>query len=354
MSLLPRTAYTLAPRVRLSLIATAPRPGRSPVASFAGSAPCGLRRRGLHIGAFAGEAIQSTADAFSWVHASTGMPWFLAIPLLAVGVNATIRFPVQLYVAKLRAKRAELTPLVVAWTRRHHNTIVKEQSHLPERILKLRMAGALEKSRRRMYKDWDVQRWKGFAPLLGIVPFVTISEALRRKCGAPLGWIGQSVGLSNPQSTGSNLGSASAMFDLSLVDGGCLWFMDLTSADPYYGLPIICTSILIWNTWGRMSKDHIRALLSLGVDETQVVTLTRIQKVLGRIMLMMPVFPLLFADLPSAIFLYWASSFGLSGINELILNRLVPRKDQKLIVEQKRPNSLPYLRDRGEVIKKTK
>ncbi|KPM39148.1 hypothetical protein AK830_g7404 [Neonectria ditissima] len=342
MSLFRRTAHCLAPHARLSLIATAPRPGRSP----AGSASCAPRRRGLHIGAFAGEVIQSTADAFSWVHASAGMPWYLAIPLLAVGVNVTLRFPVQLYVAKLRARRGELNPLVVAWARRHTNTIAREQSHLPERILKLRMAGSIEKSRRRIYRDWGVQRWKGFAPLLGILPFVTISEALRRKCGAPLGWISQSVGLSNPQSAGSNLGPASGMFDPSLVDGGCLWFMDLTSADPYYGLPVICTSILVWNTWGRMSKDYIRALLSLQADETQVVTLTRLQKVLGRVMLMMPIFPLLFADLPSAIFLYWVASFGLSGVNEAVLNRLVPKEDQKLTGEQKRPSSLPYLKDR--------
>ncbi|KAF7545100.1 hypothetical protein G7Z17_g9445 [Cylindrodendrum hubeiense] len=352
MLFLRRTAPTLTPHVRLSLTAAGPRAVRSPVASFAGPASCVPSRRGLHIGAFAGEAIQSTASAFSWLHVTTGVPWYLAIPLLAVGVNATLRFPLQLYVAKLRARRGELNPLIGAWARRHTGTIAREQGHLPERILRLRMAGAIEKSRRRIYKTWGVQRWKGFAPLISIFPFVTISEALRRKCGAPLGWISQSVGLSSPQSTTSNLGSASGMFDPSLVDGGCLWFMDLTSADPFYGLPIICTSILVWNTWGKMSKDHIRALLSLNPGEKQVVTLTRLQKVLGRVMLMMPVFPLLFADLPSAIFLYWAASFGLSSINDSILNRLVPKIEPKFLDVQKRPNSLPYLRNRGDAIEK--
>lgn len=353
MSFFRRTAHNLTPHARLSLTAAAPRAVRSPAAGFAGPASCGVpSRRGLHIGAFAGEVIQSTASAFSWFHVTTGVPWYLAIPLLAVSVNVTLRLPLQFYAAKLRSKRGELNPLVVAWARRHTSTIAREQSNLPERILRLRMAGAIEKSRRRIYKAWGVQRWKGFAPLLGMFPFITISEALRRKCGAPLGWLSHSVGLGAPQSATSNLGSVNGMFDPSLVDGGCLWFMDLTSADPFYGLPIICTGILVWNSWGKMSKDHIRALLSLNPNEKQVVTLTRLQKVFGRVMLMMPVFPLLFADLPSAIFLYWASSFGLSNINDTILNRLIPRKDPKFTDVQKRPNSLPYLRDRTDAIEK--
>lgn len=294
------------------------------------------------------ETIQSTADAFSWVHANLGVPWYLAIPLLAVGVNATFRFPLQFYVAGLRRQRTELNPLIMAWARRHAKTVSQEQGPLPERIQRLRIAGAIEKSRRRIYKSWGVERWKGFAPLLGIVPFVTISEALRRKCGAPLGWLSQTVGLDNAQSATFNLGSASSMFDPSLIQGGCLWFTDLTVVDPYFGLPLLCSGILAWNTWGRMSGDHTRALLSLNPRGTgQQVALTRLQTVFGRIMLLVPVLPLLFADLPSAIFLYWATSFGLTSVNEAILNRLVPSKEPKILVQEQKAQELQYLKPRS-------
>ncbi|KAH7146465.1 mitochondrial export translocase Oxa2 [Dactylonectria macrodidyma] len=343
MSLFRQTTQTLTPHARLSLTSIGPRAARPPGASFAGpSKSCVTSRRGLHIGALAGEAIQSTASALSWVHAS-GVPWYLTIPLLAVGVNITFRFPLQLYVAKLRERRAETDPLIVAWARRHSGMIPKEQKDVPERVVRLRVAGAIERSRRRIYKNWGVQRWKSMAPLLSIFPFITISEALRQKCGAPLGWISQSVGLGSQQSAGSSLGSASSMFDPSLIDGGYLWFMDLTSADPFYGLPIICSGILVWNTWAKMSKDHIAALLSLDSNKSQVVTLTRLQKLLGRVMLLVPILPLLFADLPSAIFLYWASSFGLSSINEAILNRMVTKKSSKFTETRRRRHSLPFL-----------
>ncbi|KAI5456353.1 hypothetical protein BGZ63DRAFT_326201, partial [Mariannaea sp. PMI_226] len=270
MSLLPRTAHSLRPHGRSSLMVPAAAAYRSALfsSSFTGTsftrpAPIASGRRGIHVSAVVGETIQSTALAFSWVHANLGVPWYLAIPLLAVGVNATFRFPLQYYVAGLREKRRELNPLVMAWARRHTINITRQQAQLPEHIKRLRIAGSTEKSRRRIYKAWGVQRFKGFAPLLGIVPFVTISEALRRKCGAPLGWISHSVGLGNPDSATSNLGSSSSIFDPSLIEGGCFWFTDLSSADPYLGLPLICTGILVWNTWGKMSREHIRALLSL-------------------------------------------------------------------------------------------
>ncbi|KAM0428990.1 hypothetical protein ACHAPT_006794 [Fusarium lateritium] len=335
MSLFRRTANVISPHARPFLpINAAHRPASTPCAG----------RRSFHLASTVGDTIRMTADAFSWVHINTGMPWYVAIPLLAIGVNATLRFPLQLYTTRLRAKRAELRPLIMAWSARHANVVRQEEKHLPERIQRLRIAGNIEKSRRRIYKNWGTQRWKGMTPLLGIVPFVTISEALRRKCGAPVGWISNSVGLGSPDSATAGIASASSMFDESLVDGGCLWFNDLSSMDPYYGLPIICSGILVWNTWGRMPKEQLQALLTVLPNNDKLDTMTRLQKLLGRTMLLIPIFPLLFADLPSAIFLYWGSSFALTSINEIILNRLVPKKEPKLRSEMQKQRSLPFLR----------
>ncbi|KAH7249370.1 hypothetical protein B0J15DRAFT_54622 [Fusarium solani] len=336
MSLVRRTAHVLSPHARPSLpISTTRRPASTPCAG----------RRSFHLASTVGDTIRMTADAFSWVHVNAGMPWYVAIPLLAIGVNATLRFPLQLYTARLRQKRAELQPLIMAWAARHAKTVRQEQKHVSEPIQRVRTAGLIEKSRRRIYKNWGTQRWKAMTPMLSIVPFLTISEALRRKCGAPVGWISNSVGLGSPDSVTAGVGAASSMFDESLVNGGCLWFNDLSSMDPYFGLPIICSGILVWNTWGKMSKEQLQSLLTINLpDSKKVDTTPRIQKLLGRMLLLMPTFPLLFADLPSAIFLYWGSSFALTGINEIILNRLVPRKEPKFKSEMPKQASLPFLR----------
>lgn len=341
MSRFRHTVISLTPHARVSLTASGL---RNPSKSLIQGSPY-TRRRNLHVGALVGDAVRLTADAFTWVHTSTGMPWYITIPLMAVGVNLTFRLPLQYYVAQLRQQRKQLHPLIDAWARRHTNTIMREQPHLPDRIARLRIAGSIEKSRRRIYKNFGVQRWKAIAPLLSMFPFITISEALRRKCGAPLGWISHSIGLGNVQSTDFNLQNAASMVDPSFVNGGCLWFTDLTSMDPYFGLPLLCTAVLGWNIWGRLPRAHLRALLTLGPVDKETVPLTNVQKALGRTMLLVPVFPLLFADLPSGIFLYWATSFALTNVNETFLRRYLPEKAPELVVESKmKLDNVPYLR----------
>ncbi|KAL4727678.1 hypothetical protein ACLX1H_004363 [Fusarium chlamydosporum] len=214
---------------------------------------------------------------------------------------------------------------------------------LPLRILTLRIAGATAKSTRRIFNAWGLQRWKGLAPLLSMIPFVTVSEALRRKCGAPLGWISHKIGLGNPDSATAGLGAASSMFDESLANGGLLWFTDLTSADPYYSLPIMCSGILVWSTWGKMSKAELRALLNIKPkDGAGPQLISRLRQLLGRTMLLVPVMPLLFADLPSAIFLYWGTSFALTRVNDIILTKLVPPKTANLTAPYP-SNEIPFL-----------
>ncbi|KAF7543971.1 hypothetical protein G7046_g9893 [Stylonectria norvegica] len=336
MSLFPRTAHTLMPNVRVSLTA---RNGRHSLTNLTQRSSIAGRRHN-HILAAAGETVRLTADAFSWVHSSLGVPWYITIPMLAVGVNITFRLPLQLYVARQREKRSALNPLIAAWTQRHATTIARDQSHLPERIARLRIAGSTEKSRRRIYKTFGAQRWKSLAPVLSMIPFISISEALRRNCGAPLGWISHSLGLGQDGSAQT----AASMLDPTLINGGILWFTDLTSMDPYFGLPVLCTALLGWTTWGRMPREHLQALLTIGPpDKSTTVPMTNLSKMLGRTMLLVPIFPLLFSDLPSAIFLYWASSFALTNANEVVLNRYITKKPPKLTFEAKESSAVPYL-----------
>ncbi|KAF4453194.1 hypothetical protein F53441_4067 [Fusarium austroafricanum] len=341
MSLLRRTAQSLSPQARPSLVTTNATHRISHPAILSSStlspspSPC-ANRRNFSVASALGETVTMTADTLSWVH-SAGMPWYVSIPLLGVGVNATIRFPLQLYSARLREARKPLDPLITAWSRRHAQDRKLNDMNIPERVRLLRVSGAVEKSRRRIFKTWGLQRWKSFAPLLGMVPFVTISEALRRKCGAPLGWISHKIGLGN-----TGLGASSSMFDESLVDGGLLWFTDLASADPYYGLPVICSGILVWSTWARMSKQQLQVLLRIQPPDANAIVTSRLQQLLGRTMLMMPILPLLFADLPSAIFLYWGTSFALTRVNDFFIQRLVIPKTPSLRAPKKE-KALPFV-----------
>ncbi|UNI19808.1 hypothetical protein JDV02_005959 [Purpureocillium takamizusanense] len=321
----------------------------TPTTSIAGS------RRHVHLSAL-GDAVVWTADGVSALHHAAGLPWYLAIPLVAVGVNLTFRLPIQHYTRRLVVRRAELNPLVSAWASRHAASVPAaapptatgagggRSLEAVERTWRLRVAGLTERSRRRIYKAWGVQRWKTLAPFLSMVPFVVVSEALRRLCGAPMGWLSHQMGLANVERVSAALSDSTGLFDQSLAQGGCLWFADLTAMDPYYVLPLLCSALLARTSWGRLSKEQLRALLSIDRSGARVAPITRIQTAIGRTLLLVPLFPIVFADLPSAIFLYWVTTFGLNDVNESIIQRLVPKPAPKLKLGPKAAPALPYLR----------
>ncbi|CAF3483029.1 hypothetical protein SNK03_012695 [Fusarium graminearum] len=339
MSLLRRTAHNISPHYRPFLQTTSP--VRRTALNNSISSPCASRRN-FSIASTLGEAVTITADSLSWAH-SVGVPWYVTIPLVAIGINATVRFPLQYYVRGVQEGRKPLEPLTAAWTRRHLRAQNEKDRDLPLQLRLLRAYGASTKSKKRIYKTWGVQRWKSFVPVAGIIPFVTVSEALRRKCDAPLGWISHQIGLGNADSTTAGLGAASSMFDESLTNGGLLWFTDLSSADPYCGLPVICSGILVWSIWGRMDKAQLKILLGMSHgDELARPVVVRLTQLLSRIMLLVPVVPLMFADLPSAVFLYWGTSFAFTRINDMILTKMITPKTKSLIIP-KPSNELPFL-----------
>ncbi|KAH6604906.1 mitochondrial export translocase oxa2 [Trichoderma cornu-damae] len=299
-------------------------------------------RRSLHLSAV-GDAVLWTADSITFIH-HAGLPWYISIPLVAVGVNFSFRLPIQYYTRRLVVTRNKLTPLVTAWSSRHAATVPQGQGEEANRLWRLRVGGLTERSRARIYKSWGVQRWKSFAPFLSMAPFVIVSEALRRLCGAPTGWLSHSFGLADIQAVSSAVEMSRRFLDESLVDGGCLWFTNLTAMDPYYALPIVCSALLARTSWGRLSRDQLRALLSVGPSQAPQTPATRIRTAVGRTLLLIPLFPILFADLPSAIFLYWASTFALNDVNEAILGRLLPQTPPSLPKPAlKPPVALPYL-----------
>lgn len=335
MSLLHKSASKLVPLAR----------ARTQTPSYLTTSQPHSKRR-LHLSTV-GDAVILTADTISAIH-NAGVPWYLSIPLVALGVNFTFRLPIQYYTRRLVIRRNELNPLVSAWSSRHAASVprgAEADVERAERLWRLRVAGLTEKSRRRIYKTWGVQRWKTLAPFLSMAPFVVVSEALRRLCGAPMGWISHQIGLAGVDKLSATLSDTSGLFNADLAQGGCLWFIDLTVMDPYHALPLACSALLARTSWARLSKDQLRALVSLdGSSATPKTPMVRIQTGIGRALLLIPLFPMLFADLPSAIFLYWAATFALNDVNETILQRLVPKRTPKFKMVRRVPPTLPYLR----------
>ncbi|KAM4059247.1 hypothetical protein HRG_007894 [Hirsutella rhossiliensis] len=297
-------------------------------------------RRQFHV-VSPGDAVAWAAETISSLH-TFGLPWLLTLPLVAVGFNFSLRLPIQYYSRRLILTRNQLNPLLTAWSSRHASEASSIYRVRTARA-KLHVARLTEKSRKRIYKAWGVQRWKAFASLFSIAPFIVVSEALRRLCGAPFGWIGHFF----LQSGADPAAVSAALLDETLADGGISWINDLTVADPYYTLPLLCSAILARNSWGRLSTDQLRKLLKVNDTESPMTPISRVQTSIGRVLLLVPFFPILVADLPSAIFVFWATTFALNDVNESILERLVPKANPKLKPPQSRTKSsldMPYMR----------
>ena len=244
-----------------------------------------------------------TAEAICSVH-QAGLPWYLTIPLVAVGVNFTMRLPLQWYSMSVPAKQKELVPILRLWQFERMRRASEQPPSLdPSEVRKLQA-----KTRRRLFRDFGCQTWKTYTPLLTTIPFYIISVSLRRIAGA-----------------GSSTTSApGTLLDPSIVEGGLAWFTDLSVHDPYFILPMMCSGLLAANVWrGLDFKEVFKGFfkgesLSLASDSPDVV----LRKGGQRLLLFVPLLPVFFAYSPSAMLLYWVTTFGLTNVNRSILNRV--------------------------------
>ncbi|KAL2179808.1 uncharacterized protein P884DRAFT_256041 [Thermothelomyces heterothallicus CBS 202.75] len=224
-----------------------------------------------------------------------------------------------------------------------------------------------------MERRWGVQAWKNWAPALAVFPvWLAGIEGLRRMCGGPRGLLGSLVfgwkgvregsggvaggGAEPPVAAAADPGSEAAAVegvqglgygsgvvdptalataqdtatwyaaDSSMITGGCLWFPDLTVADPYHILPFALSAILVINTLPK-SQAGLRALF--GLDKTpeaiaayqEIKWRLRLQR--GLLIVALAAGPLTM-NLPAALHLYWVSSATMTLAQTAIISRAIP------------------------------
>ncbi|KAL2759731.1 hypothetical protein ACRALDRAFT_2062354, partial [Sodiomyces alcalophilus JCM 7366] len=234
-------------------------------------------------------------------HATTGLPWYLTIPLFALGVNLTVRLPLQIYSRKIILGRSQLQPFLGSWTEFHK---IRRQDRGARAVHTM-------KSHRRIFKDRGLQIWKAWAPTLSIVPWLLVTDATRRMTGAGGGLISLISGryIQDQQSKGPDAPSQvdmSSFLEPSMTTGGALWFPDLTLPDPYVILPMVWAATLFktishTSTQWAMRLRRGALLVSIGM-------------------------PMIAMNLPAGMLLYVVSSSLWAQLNGWILNRYMPYK----------------------------
>jgi inner membrane protein COX18 len=243
--------------------------------------------------------------------------------------------------------------------------------HLTREMVKA--SAAEEKARS---KRWGTQAWKNWVPPLAVFPFWMLGiEGVRRMCGGPRGILGSMIfgrgryeelqqaaqaagqgGVVDAAAKtvdggsvvgGQELGMAgevdlstlatesaegmkalatssvapgqaevqealASLADQSMTTGGCLWFPDLTVADPLHILPFALSAVMVLNIMPK-SQAAWRQLLgsntALGPELARDKWRLRVHRAL--LMGAVAIGPLTM-DLPAAIHLYWISSAAIS------------------------------------------
>lgn len=356
-------------------------------------------------------AVSVSQTLLTTLHTTTGLAWYLTIPLFALALNLVVRLPALVYARRVVVKRQALAPLNRAWATR--DILEARHAAKPEKDL----ARTAARAERRRWKRWGVQGWKLWAPSLSMFPFWLVGiEAVRQRCGGPRGLLGtMAFGVGKLEESmkgtigegdtaaaaaaaaaadvgveGQGLGGEGALdalaaaagqgegqavlashggvgsmataagqtdihaalaysgADMSMATGGCLWFPDLLVADPYHILPLALSAVFFL---GVVPKSQAAWRRVLGLDSTPETALgtEKWRLRLQRILLTLSlaVGPLTM-DLPAALHLYWISSAVVGTLESRIVGRLMPLPKIVPPARRDRPVIMLPTRDKAE------
>ena len=267
-------------------------------------------------------------DALIGLHATTGLPWYLTLPLVAVLVRSTIFVPFAIW-SRVNLQRAtSVRPLIFAWERILVNRVMKEHSHLgPDACKKLADANKKDK-RLELYQTFGIRRWLAFTPLLQLPVFLLTIETVRRMCdgrGGLLSFIAEKLGDSSED-------TASVPLETTLATEGGLWFPDLLVPDPQFILPATLSVLLYVNV-----SDYGNFVKRSNVTPSRLqVGLSRSFKIVALAM-----FPLTL-KLPAGMLIYWVSSAAYALLTKALLSLTMPLPS---VPDPCKPPVPPYKKD---------
>ncbi|KAI1799069.1 hypothetical protein F4811DRAFT_131242 [Daldinia bambusicola] len=306
--------------------------------------------RSFHFQPVASSVIQTAEDAILAFHGLTHIPWFLSIPIVAVGISLAFRVPFNVYTHRINYRRASFVPVFMGWTGRIARDLRRERLKASDETKELLIRH--KKLSKRISRRVGLQHWKLYTNLLGL-PFWLIGiECIRRISGGSNGLIGHLIlDRAKDDATASNtpgdVEAATSPLDVttsaadqvatatehiknlpdpSIAFEGCLWFPDLSVPDPYHILPLVLSCLLVWNILPK-SQAGLRQLAGLDprdrliVESPAVARQRRLRQIL--VVLCALIGPIT-ADFPAALHLYWISTATTQTITSKVLAKIMP------------------------------
>lgn len=211
--------------------------------------------------------IEPIANTITSIHSSTGLPWYLLIPSVALAHTVLISLPLRPREQTLAARRMRVGPLFTAWFTKTRSLGVANSTE------------AAEKEINRIQRDLGLTTLRIIAPrfLLYFPTWFMLGNSIRHLAAAG---------------------------DPSLTTGGCLWFQDLAAPDPYYIIPTLMGSMLIYSNFPK-TMDEVRELF----DPKNINMQIRMKRA---VMVATPIIVYLIRDSPAGALLFWLTSIVFS------------------------------------------
>lgn len=269
-------------------------------------------------------AVFTTHSVLDGIHATTGLPWVLSLPLSALIVRVVVAGPLVIYARRVTERQLALSPLLQAWAHQIQRQVGVEgrAAALMPLDFDRRIQKAVRRKQWELFQRWHCGRWRLMAPLGQFPVWLIVVETIRRMCGAGKGLLGWLMG---KDTIAVDVDRGEVLADLSMDRGnivgineslsreGALWFQDLLAPDPLLFLPFILSGTLLTHTF--IGK---KTILKMQEQSTIQRRLSNSGKVLALV-----VGPVAL-QVPSAILVYWISSSFFAMCQTVLLDKIMP------------------------------
>ncbi|KAK4462455.1 hypothetical protein QBC42DRAFT_267864 [Cladorrhinum samala] len=300
-------------------------------------------KRSFSLSAIVDTAISHSESLLLNLHATTGLPWYLTIPLFAVAFSF-VRLPSLVYLRHADQKMKKILPLLRASIAAQADSFARRIPHPGSLGISqhAKMVGNSVKGfEKGLRKEVGLQFWKLWAAQLAPLPIWLLGhEAVRRLCGGSPGLLSfLTLNWWKPETKPGSVdtvaqihsvdgidqaqGVVAQVLDPSLTTEGFLWFTDLTAADPFCALPFILSGMLLvrLRPWSGRMRKAIFGIQPAGDAVAPSIS----QKLMARTMFLLAICagPITM-NLPAGLQLYWISTFITTELQTRAIGGLMP------------------------------
>lgn len=264
------------------------------------------------------ESLKHASEMMIQIHADTGLPWWIFIPLTTFTMRTCFTIPIAIYQRKGLRQQNELRPIIQATTpvlraklasiaqreqAKSTSAIPNEKATLTADKIMILAAREKIKRQRNLFKKYGCQTWKMMLlPAVQIPLWVSFSYIFRTITG----W--------------SDFGRAN--IDMSLTTEHFLHLHDLSVSDPYFILPITLGVVALCNAEWNFKTADLMQLTTRGKKNSLRPTAFDVVINLSRSSLIF--LTAVSTQAPAALVMYWISSNSYSLFQNILMDKFLP------------------------------